>query len=120
MKAFDLASEASVSIKAGGKLCDEYLVTRDSTELRAWIVANEDDVIRVEYSFTPGSFLWQIDLVIDGILVETKTYKSSKSSSISNFFETCIWREGDDTQAHTVGMKFTLNRGQSSCIARVG
>ncbi|KAI9780210.1 MAG: hypothetical protein M1816_003134 [Peltula sp. TS41687] len=117
MKASDSVCEATVSIEANGKVCDEHLVTRDSTEMRCWIGADGDDKIKVDYSFTFGDFDWHVDLVIDGILVKSREHKyRATKSTFSSAFNSCIWREGDDTQVHSVGMKFSPNNGQSSCI----
>lgn len=117
MKALDLESVASVSVKAGGRPCDEFLVKRNATELSCWIAAREGDMIRVEYMYSPSSFFWQIDLLIDGILVESKTQRPLKWSHLNtnDAFESCSWREQDEVQVHNVGMKLVRNNaGQSS------
>lgn len=101
--------EASVSIQADGTRLDEYNVSKaNNADLSCSIVAQEGKVVRIDYSYTPHCHVWHIDLVVDGVVVNSRLERLRGRTVQHRYFDNCFTREEDETQLYTGVMSFAL------------
>ena len=110
MKVYDITTEAEaeVNIYAAGVVCPEHGLSKVDGHLKCWIVAKDNDTVKVDYVIAPGTCAWYIDLVLDGVLVESRHTRATTAARQFDCFQACYWRADDSVSVYPASMKFAV------------